>query len=112
LKKSNSGRTAASFGSLLAGAFFLAAGCVTKTIEPEYNPRVFTVQDNDGKVTISWSSRSDYNYRVFIKNPETQMLEPLPGMDLISGTGEIISVYDKRRRKQPLPWYRVRPEKK
>lgn len=89
-----------------------AVGCVTKTIEPEYIPRVSTAMSSDGTVSLSWPSRDGYDYRIYILNPETRAWVPLKGVDVIRGTGEVITIQDRQNPRKPLPWYSVRPEKR
>jgi len=96
----------------MAVGLVLSAGCVRQTIEPEYHPRVSTSQNSDGLVTLSWETRVGYDYSLFVVNPETREWQPLKGSKVYPGTGESITVTDRRNPRQPLPWYSVRAQKR
>ncbi len=92
---------------LLASASLTLAGCVSKTIEPMYIPNVAASQNHDGLVTISWPSRTGYNYRLVARDQGKTILDK----KVYRGTGQTITVQFMRKSDRPLPNYTVKPEK-
>jgi hypothetical protein len=96
---------------LLGVGLLCSTGCVSEKIEPEDIPRVSTSQNSKGLVTLSWTSKKGYAYRLMIREMSTGEWKPVPGADLFKGTGGTITVQDQQNPNKPLPWYSVRPEK-
>lgn len=96
---------------LLMISILVSAGCVRETIEPEYSPRVTTSQNSDGLVTVSWESDLGYDYILQAMDPDVRQWIPVKGGKRYRGTGEVITVQDKRDPRKPLPWYSARAEK-
>ncbi len=96
---------------ILAGIMLLGSGCVSKEIKPEDIPRVATSQNSAGVVTLSWESKTGYQYRLLVRNMKTGEWTPVAGSKVYEGTGETITVQDKQNPNKPLPWYSVKPEK-
>ncbi|VGO22994.1 hypothetical protein SCARR_05093 [Pontiella sulfatireligans] len=86
-------------------------GCVSEIIEPANIPRVSTAQNSDGVVTLSWMSEAGCDYTVFVRDEETYSWKRVESLPVFHGTGELITIQDKRNPKKPLPWYSVRPGK-
>ncbi|MCF7816887.1 MAG: hypothetical protein K9M54_03295 [Kiritimatiellales bacterium] len=97
--------------SLLLAAVLVLVGCVSTPILPEYSPRVITVQNSDGLVTLSWKSETGYAYRIYFLNEKDNTWKPLKGVDQFIGTGKSITISDQRRPGDRLPWYSVRAKK-
>jgi hypothetical protein len=93
---------------LLASSVSCLTGCVSRTIEPVYPPNVATSQNNDGLVTIRWSSQVGYNYRLAALDKNGR---PRYDTKVYRGTGDIIEVQFMRDPRRPLPNYVVKPEK-
>lgn len=100
------------FSVLLIAGMILGSGCVRTTIEPEYTPRVTTAQNSDGLVTLSWVTRPGYDYTLLSKAPDSNEWKPVKGSRVFSGSGETITVTDKRNPRAPLPWYSVQADKR
>lgn len=97
---------------LLLLASLALAGCVSKPILPEHCPRVTTAQNSDGEVTVSWKSETGYAYRIYVLDETDHSWNPLKGVGRFVGTGETITVSDRRNPDTPLPWYSLRSEKR
>jgi hypothetical protein len=96
---------------LLLIGLLSTAGCVSERIEPEHSPRVTTAQNSEGLVTLSWKSELGYDYRIFFLNADTRQWHQMPGSKVYRGTGDVITIQDRRNPRLPLPWYSVRADK-
>ena len=84
-----------------------SAGCVREIIEPEHSPRVTTSQNGEGLVTVSWKSNPAYDYILHAMDPDSHQWNPVKGATWHRGTGEVITVQDKRNPRETIPWYSV-----
>lgn len=96
---------------LLGMGLLFSTGCVSKKIEPAYVPVVSSSQNSDGIVTLSWESKTGYEYRILIRDINTGEWSPVKGSGVYRGTGETIIVRDQQNPNNPLPWYSVSPKK-
>ena len=97
--------------SMLAAACLLPialAGCVTRKVAPEHQPRLMIAQDSDGVVTLRWESEPGYKYRIDVMDPETNTWKPLENAGVFHGNGETIVYKERRNPRKPAPWYNLR----
>lgn len=86
-------------------------GCIRVVHSPEkpneHDARLGWSQNSDGDVTLTWDSRKDYIYRLYMmdENRFWRRVEKSP--DYI-GTGEKMSITKKTRSDKELPLYSVR----
>ena len=97
--------------ALLGVGLLCNIGCVSKKIEPADIPRVSSSQNSAGVVTLSWASKTGYQYRLMIRDMKTGEWTPVAGSEVYKGRGETITVQDQQNPHKPMPWYSVRPEK-
>ncbi len=85
----------------------LAAGCVSKQVEPAHTPRLMMARDSSGWVTLSWKSEPGYKYRIEVMDPKTNQWVPLPGADVFHGKGETITHMVRSNPRMPAPWFNL-----
>ncbi len=100
-------KTAALLAVIFSASLF--SGCVSEVVEPEHTPRLTVAQSSDGTVALSWKSEVGYKYRVVWLDPDKQEegWKALEKADVVQGTGNVVTVYDKRNPRRALPWYNI-----
>lgn len=89
-------------------ALLFVSGCVSEKIEPAYIPRVAASDNGQGIVTLSWQTKTGYDYQIYIRDDTAQLWRPMANSKIYHGTGGTIYVELTHDPKEPTPWYSVR----
>jgi hypothetical protein len=85
----------------------LLAGCVSKQIEPENNPKLGVAQNSDGTVAFALETKVGYKYSILYQDPRDQSWKTVKGCESIIGTGETIEMMKSFNSRGALPPFSV-----
>lgn len=90
-------------GVLCLGCAILAAGCVSKKVEPEHKPQLGLSQSSDGILTINLDTEVGYKYTILYQDPRDLKWKVLKGCDAIIGDGTTVEIQKRVNPRKPVP---------
>lgn len=92
---------------LMVSCSLLFAGCVSKQIKPENNPKLGVAQNSDGTVAFALETKVGYKYSILYQDPKDQRWKTVKGCESIIGTGETIEMMKRFNSRGALPPFSV-----